>query len=170
MSLGRREQLAQVARLEDAPALLGLLEHAVAQVLLEDLPVVDLLLERVGRHQPVDRDRALLPHAPRALLGLAIVGGVPVGIDEEHAVGAGEVDAEAAGACRQQEAKDRRVLVEVIDESEAPRDRRRAVEPAVGVAARLDEALHDVEHLARLAEDQAAVAAPVPHAQHLPQH
>ena len=45
---------------------------------------------------------------------LYVCGGVPVGVVEQHAVGPGEVDAEAADACGEEEAEDALVPVELV--------------------------------------------------------
>ena len=45
---------------------------------------------------------------------LYVRGGVPVGVVEQHAVGPGEVDAEAADACGEEEAEDALVPVELV--------------------------------------------------------
>ena len=65
--------------------------------------MVDLLLDGAGREQAVDGDRSVLPDAPRAFPRLHVRAGVPVGVEDEHAVGAGQVDAETTHTRRQQE-------------------------------------------------------------------
>eukprot|EP00966_Prymnesium_polylepis_P210783 4880974-Prymnesium_polylepis.2 len=91
--VGAGEELAKIARLEDAPCELGVLEHIVAQELLEDLPLVHLLLQRASRHKPEDGDGARLADAIGTLSCLAVVGRVPVGVHQHDAVGTRQVDA-----------------------------------------------------------------------------
>ena len=76
-----REQITEVARLEDALHLLRVSQHIGREELLEDLALVHLLLERAARDEPVDGHRALLAHAVGALARLHVVGRVPVGVD-----------------------------------------------------------------------------------------
>ena len=53
--------------------------------------------------EPVDRDRAGLADAVGAIGGLVFDGRVPPGVEVDHVVGAGEVEAGAAGFQRDQE-------------------------------------------------------------------
>jgi len=62
--------------------------------------------------QPVDVDVACLSNAMTAILRLRVHRWVPVGVVEDDRVGAGQVDTEAAGPCRQDETEYPRIGVE----------------------------------------------------------
>ena len=64
-----REEFAELLLREEA-SLPRVREHLVRQRLLEDLPVVDLLLDRARANEAVDGDGFGLPEAPRPLARL----------------------------------------------------------------------------------------------------
>ena len=61
------------------------------------LEQTDLLLDAVFDEEAIGNDFVGLADAVGAVNGLAFDGGVPPGIEEDHIVGGGEVEAEAAG-------------------------------------------------------------------------
>ena len=96
------KELEQVARRELRRGV-GAVEHARDERTLGAVQREDLLLDGAARDEPVDRDRLVLADAVRAIGGLIFDGGVPPRIEVDHVVGAGEVDAGAAGLERDQE-------------------------------------------------------------------
>ena len=113
-------------------------------------------------------DGLFLAEAPGALTRLDVRGGVPVGVKEQDAVSAREVDADAADARGEEEEEDGGVAIEVVDHAEALRHRHGAVHAVIREARVANVALNDVEHLLRLREEQRLVALLPPLAQHLP--
>ena len=75
------------------------------------LPVVDLLLYGTGGQQAVDGDLACLTYPPGSLSCLCICGGVPVRIVNDDPVGASQVHSQSSHTRRQQEHKQRTVLI-----------------------------------------------------------
>ncbi len=88
---------------------------------------------------------------------LVFDGGVPPGVEVDDGIGAGEVEAGAAGLERDQEDRDARLLVESVDPFDAIL--RRAVEIFVFNAVGVEGSANVVEHLDELAEDEHAVSA-----------
>jgi hypothetical protein len=78
-------------------------QRALGQRALVVVQGHDALLDRAAGHQPVDGDRPLLADAVRAAHGLVFGGRVPPGVDDDHVVGRGQVQAEAAGLQADQE-------------------------------------------------------------------
>mmetsp|Transcript_5134 Transcript_5134/g.19039 ORF Transcript_5134/g.19039 Transcript_5134/m.19039 type:complete len:438 (+) Transcript_5134:1596-2909(+) len=98
---------------------------------------------------------ARLTNAVRPVLCLEVHLWVPVAVHVHHSVGAGERNAEAAGARGEEVEKDaRRGVVELFDVHLPPYAWRRAVQPAVGVAAERAVVLKEVEHAREEREDQ----------------
>ena len=62
------------------------MEDFVRHELLEDLPVVNLLLDSVVDDEAIDFDIPFLPDAQRAIRGLEVNHGVPVGVENDHLV------------------------------------------------------------------------------------
>ncbi len=134
--------------------MLRVVEDAVGQVLLEDLAVVDLLLDRSRRDEPVDGNVLRLADAPGSLAGLGVRGRVPVRVVDDDPGGARQVDAEPADARREDEDEHGRVFVELFDERLASRYLRRAVYLEVGVGATLDECFKNGQHLSNKDEQK----------------
>ena len=137
----------------------ALLERHLRQRLLLARLEQDVLLHRGLGDEPVDVHVARLANAVRAVLRLRVHGGVPVAVVEDHRVGALQVDAQPAGARRQDEAEDARVAVEAVHHALALLDLGRAVEAQVRVALQRQELLQHVEHARHLRENEASVAA-----------
>lgn len=137
-------------------------EHLLRDEHLGHLAVQDVLLDGARADEAEDVHLALLPDAPRALAGLLVDDGVPVGVEEHDAVGAGEVQAEAADARGEQRAVDARILVELVHQIVARDAGRGAVHADVAVLALRDGVLDDVQHHARLAEDEHLVPVGLP--------
>ena len=144
-------------------------DHVVEQPLLVRL-AQDVLLDGRFGDEPVDVHLARLADAVRAVLRLRIDGRVPVGVVEDHGVGARQVDAQPARARREDEDEDLGVQVEPIHELLPLVHLGRAVQSQVRVAADVDPALEHVEHLGHLREDEAAVSARVQLAQQRVEH
>eukprot|EP00964_Phaeocystis_antarctica_P107733 scaffold72403_cov111-Phaeocystis_antarctica.AAC.3 len=70
--------------------------HLPGEPLLGELPLVGLLLDGARAEEAVDVARLLLTRAPHARESLLVVGGVPVGVEEDEPVGADQVEAAAA--------------------------------------------------------------------------
>lgn len=64
----------------------GVLKDFVRHELLEDLPVVNLLLDSVIDDEAVDFDVSFLSDAQGAVGGLEVYHGVPVGVENDHLV------------------------------------------------------------------------------------
>ena len=62
------------------------MEDFVRHELLEDLPVVNLLLDSVVDDEAIDFDIPFLPDAQRAIRGLEVNHGVPVGVENDYLV------------------------------------------------------------------------------------
>ena len=75
---------------------------SVRQGLLEDLPVVDLLLDGARADQPVDGHGLRLPQPPGPLARLRVRLRVPVRVVQDDAIRADERQADAARARRQE--------------------------------------------------------------------
>ena len=155
------------------------LENLVGQILLVDLAMKDLLLHRAGHDQAIDRDGSRLADTPRSMACLHIGAGIPVRIVQEHTVGPREVDTEAADTRRQEEQKDGfasrgvivvGVVVVLVDELLALRERRLTVHAQIRVALLLAKVLDNVEHHGGLREPQCAMALLVPEAHELLSH
>ena len=144
-------------------------DHVVEQPLLVRL-AQDVLLDGRFGDEPVDVHLARLADAVRAVLRLRIDGRVPVGVVEDHGVGARQVDAQPARARREDEDEDLGVQVEPIHELLPLVHLGRAVQSQVRVAADVDPALEHVEHLGHLREDEAAVPTRVQLAQQRAEH
>ena len=72
-------------------------DDGVGERSLRGLQLQHLLLDRVARDEPVGEDRSRLPDAVRAVDRLGLDGRVPPRIEQEHVLGRGQVEAEAAG-------------------------------------------------------------------------
>ena len=84
----------------------ALLDDGEVHLQLELRALDDLLLDRVGRHEAEDLHFLRLPDAVRAVLRLQVGLRVPVRVVDDDDVGGLQVDAEAAGARREQEEED----------------------------------------------------------------
>lgn len=119
----------------------------------------DVLFHRALADQSVDVDVPGLPDAVAAVLSLGVHGGIPVAVVKHHGVGAGQIDADAAAASRQDEAEDASVCVESLHEGLSLLHPRAAVQPEVDVSVVVEELLQNVQHPSHLSEDQHPVAA-----------
>ena len=99
---GQGEQLVEIVRLEEPP-LLWIFQHSVDEELFVDLPMVDLLLNGAGGHQPVDGHLVLLPDPPRPLPRLHVRARVPVRVEDNDSVGSGQVHAKPTNLGCQEE-------------------------------------------------------------------
>jgi len=90
------QQGPQLAR-PDRCALVLAFQDAVGQAALVVVQGHDTFFDRAGRDEPVHGHRTLLADAVRAAHGLVFGGGVPPGVDDQHVVCRGQVQAEAAG-------------------------------------------------------------------------
>lgn len=76
----------------------GVGEEAVGQVALAIVQRYDLLLDRIGHDQAVDRDRPRLADAVGAIRGLVFDGRVPPGVQVDDVVRGGQVQTGPSGA------------------------------------------------------------------------
>ena len=131
------EELALVAGVAhdalEVTVLVALVQHEPLLPLLVQLPLVDLLLHRVARDEPVDLDVVPLADAVRPVLRLHVATRVPVGVKDEHRRRADEVEAEAARLGREQEDELLVDGVERVHQLATLGGGRRAVEPQVDV-------------------------------------
>ena len=74
----------------------------------------NLLFNGVPRNQPVGEDLSRLADAVRAVDGLRFHRRIPPGIEKEHVLGGGEVQAQAAGFQADQEKPAIRVVLEAF--------------------------------------------------------
>ena len=84
------------ACLLEEPLLGGVLEDLVRHELLEDLPVVNLLLDSVIDDEAIDLDIPFLSDAQGTISGLEVNHGVPVGVENDNLVCRSQVDTQAA--------------------------------------------------------------------------
>ena len=70
----------------EEPLLGGVLEDFVRHELLEDLPVVNLLLDSVIDDEPINFDIPFLSNAQGAISSLEVNHGVPVGVENDNLV------------------------------------------------------------------------------------
>ena len=161
-----REQVREVLRLEEPP-LLRVLQDLRREKLLVDLPVVDFFLDCPRGDESVHGDLFRLPDSPRALASLGVRARIPVRIVEEHPVRARQVDPETPNLRGEEKHEDVVVAVELVDESHAVTHRGRPVHSPVRVPGPRDRRLEDVQHLLRLAEQQAPVPLLAPQPQDL---
>lgn len=135
-------------------------DDGVGNVDLEFLQAHNLLLERAAGDEAVDVDRALLANAVGAVHGLQILHRVPVVLEEDDRVGAGEVEPEPADVSGQQHEVDARVLVEGRHHLVALALVRLAVHPRVGHAGHVHTQqvrLQHVQHARALGKDERPV-------------
>mmetsp|Transcript_78511 Transcript_78511/g.217066 ORF Transcript_78511/g.217066 Transcript_78511/m.217066 type:complete len:390 (-) Transcript_78511:511-1680(-) len=154
---GHVEKVGNVVPLEELP-LPRVGKHLLGEEVLVDLPLVDLLLDAPGQHQPVHSHVPPLADAPRALARLHVGHRVPVRVEDDHAVGPDDVEAHAADPRRQDHGEEVGVAVELLDHLEAPLHRSLAVYPQVGVTHAVHPRLYDLQHLDGLHEDEGPVA------------
>ena len=83
----------QVCQLEKAP-LFRVLQDFVGEKRFENLPVVNFLFNGACRHQPVDGDVSLLAQTPCPFSCLNVGRRIPIWIEYDDAIGAGQIDAE----------------------------------------------------------------------------
>mmetsp|Transcript_13795 Transcript_13795/g.39157 ORF Transcript_13795/g.39157 Transcript_13795/m.39157 type:complete len:238 (-) Transcript_13795:644-1357(-) len=122
-SLGRvdsgvaeREQVAQPGELEEAP-LPWVRQDFIRQVLLEDLAMIDLLLNRATGNQSINSDLLGLAHSPCSLASLHVRAWVPVRVVQHDAVGADQVNSETADFGGKQEHKHAfSIIIEAVNE------------------------------------------------------
>lgn len=93
----------------------ALVHDAIAHALLVDLSIVDLLLQTVVDHQPIDEARLLLPIAVDPTDGLRVVAGIPAGVENDHPIRTDQIDTQRTSAGRHQKQVDVRVRVELVD-------------------------------------------------------
>ena len=95
------EELAERIEREVALDVLGGVDHTRGQGLLVGLALEDLLFNGAGRDEAVHEAVFLLAVAPYTGQGLLVGGGVPVGVEEDEAVGADEIQTAATGLGRE---------------------------------------------------------------------
>ena len=134
----------------------GAFEEGVGQVALGVVELDDLLLDRVGGDEAVDRDRAGLADAVGAVGGLVLHRRVPPGVHVDHVVGGREVQAEAAGLERDQEQVALAIL-EGVDPLLAGLGRGRAVQVLVADALLVQVLAEQAQVVHELGEDQGLV-------------
>ncbi|MNY00594.1 hypothetical protein D3C86_1330940 [compost metagenome] len=130
-------------------------EHAARQAGLAVLQLLDLFLDAAAGDQLVDEHRLVLADAVGAVAGLGLGGRVPPGVEVDHGIGGGEVEAGAAGLEADQEHRHLAGLERL--------HRRAAIlggagELDVGDLARLQFVLDQAEHAGELGEQQHAAA------------
>jgi hypothetical protein len=86
-------------------------KNLIAHELLEQLPMINLLLDRARTQKPVHRNIFLLPNPPASLSRLQIRAWIPIRIVDNDAVGTNEIEANAAGFGGQHEGKYAAVVV-----------------------------------------------------------
>ena len=140
--------------------------------MFEDLSVVHLFFNGAGREQAVDGDRLRLPNPPHTLTRLHVRCWVPIRIKQKHTIGSHKVDTESTNLCREQEYEAVFLGSSVVIRNVTlpRRDWRVAIHARVGVVARLDVGLQNVQHLLGLGEHKSTVPLLVPHFQHLMKH
>ena len=79
--------------------------------------MVDLLLDRSRSEQTVDRHVLRLTNTPRPFTRLNVRGRIPIGIEDQHTIGTGQIDPQATDAGRQEKDEDRRILKRKTSES-----------------------------------------------------
>ena len=131
----------------------------IGQGLFQLLPLEDLLFDGPLGDQPIHGHRLRLADAVGPVLGLAVVGRIPVVVVEDHGIGPREVQARASGFRADEEALDRRIAVELPDQIGPKRWRSIAVQTDETELPLPEEVLDDVEHLRALAEEQRPVFA-----------
>ena len=72
--------------------------------------MVDLLLDRASCDEAVDGDWLRLTDAPRAFASLRVRARIPIGVENEDAVGSSQVHAETSHSSCEKEQEDARVL------------------------------------------------------------
>ena len=103
-------------RLELRGGEVAALDRQVAEQPLLVRLLDDVLLDGALGDEPVDVDVPRLPDPVAPVLRLRVHRRVPVGVVEDDGVGAGEVDADAAGPGRQDEDEVLLVAVEALHE------------------------------------------------------
>ena len=93
-----------------------------------------------------------------AVSGLGLDGWVPPGVEVHDDIGAGEVEAGAAGLEGKQKYRDRRVVLEAVDLRLPLARRHRAIEVAVRDLLPVEFGAHEGEQRGELGKDQHAVA------------
>mmetsp|Transcript_40125 Transcript_40125/g.120083 ORF Transcript_40125/g.120083 Transcript_40125/m.120083 type:complete len:526 (+) Transcript_40125:215-1792(+) len=154
---GHVEEVRHVIPFEELP-LPWVAEHLLRQEVLVHLPLVDLLLDAPGQHQPVHRHVPALANAPGALSGLHVSHWIPVGIEYDHAVSTNDVQADTPNSRRQNHGKKVHVRIELLNQFQPPLHGCLAVNAEVRVGHRVHPGLDDLQHLDGLHEDEHAVA------------
>ena len=90
-------------------------DDGVGEVAFGLLELQDFFLDGIAGDEAVGEDVADLADAVGAVDGLGFDGGVPPGVEEEDVVGAGEVEAQAAGFERDEEEARGGVVLELLD-------------------------------------------------------
>ncbi|RNA41346.1 hypothetical protein BpHYR1_050426 [Brachionus plicatilis] len=125
------------------------------------------LFDRGARHEPIDHHFVLLTDAVRPTKRLDVVVRIPVRVVYDDCVRSGQIDAEAAGARRQQKTKLWRARrIKSVDGLLTVAAGDRAVQPLVLVAHVLQKVFEYVEHLGHLGKYEDAVAARLQLEQH----
>ncbi len=139
----------------------------VGLLLLVDLSRVHDLLDCAGGNEAEDLDVAGLADAVGAILGLQVVGRVPVRIDDDDFVGGGDVEPYAAGFGADQEDEGGGVAVEVVDCFGTVEEGHAAVEVGDGVGGVVEEELEHLQEAHGVRENENLVAIGVPEAEEL---
>ena len=132
--------------------------HHVLQALFAELPLEHLLLDGARGEEAVQVALLLLTVSPAPRGGLLVVGGVPVGVEQDQAVATDEVDPAPASLGREKE--DEAVLgriVEALDELLPLADAGAAVQAAERVPVVPAERLDQIQSLRVVADDHHAV-------------
>eukprot|EP00968_Pinguiococcus_pyrenoidosus_P021098 scaffold2671_cov252-Pinguiococcus_pyrenoidosus.AAC.28 len=171
----QREEILQLVRAEE-PLLPRILQYPIRYRRLEDLSMVDLLLDGPRGDQTVDGHGLGLPDAPASLASLRIHLRIPVRIVQQDAIRPRQIHTDPPRPCRANHGKGllhRSVpipllvaqlclRVEAIYQSLPGADLGFPIDSNVLQAQLHEEMLDDVEHLAGLREDHAAMALPLP--------
>ena len=122
------------------------------------LELQDFFLDGAFGDQAVGEDVAGLADAVGAVDGLGFDGGVPPGVEQEDVVGAGEVEAEAAGLEADQEEPGVGIVLELLDGRFAVAGFAVEIGVADGVPAVVEAFADDGQEAGELGEDQGLVA------------
>ena len=150
------EEFLDVFPVEGGGELFFVAEEALQEIAFAVLEVEDLFLDGAAGDELVTGDNVLLADAMGAVGGLAFNGGIPPGIEMDDGIGAGEVEADAAGFEADEEDRDGGVVLELVDDLGAVAGG--AVEVTEGDFAGGQVFADQREHLGELAEDEDAVA------------
>mmetsp|Transcript_13234 Transcript_13234/g.26463 ORF Transcript_13234/g.26463 Transcript_13234/m.26463 type:complete len:203 (+) Transcript_13234:97-705(+) len=118
--VGGGEEVEELRGVHVLEACVVLVHHAVGDAQLEALQPHDLLLQRPLGDQPVDVDDVLLADTVRAVHGLEVAHRIPIMLDEDHSVSAGEVQPEPPDVRGEEQDVDGGVGVELLLHLEAP--------------------------------------------------